>query len=356
MKFLIFFILAVPNVTLAEVYGFETVNRNTYSSVKTQSEITNLPPVMSQDTLGICYAYAASTLLTAENCRLTGNRNCSQIKQNGIFSPLGLAPYGRVSGEDISSKGSGGDDLPGGNITNALIEVSQRTGMGPSEECLSLDKILSHVGGAKEASQMQLDVWKKLSGLYAKSKSIPKGCDSCAADFYATAKDEIEKSFDVKVTNESLLKAFAEDTYAKFFDRLFTPPACMRMGKALAFEGYGKESVEYYPRTKKGNYNEALEKVKIVLQTGRPLGLSNLCLDKNPSERKCDNPHGLVIAGYRKICQGNSETNCKDVLKVVNSWGDSWQRRNDDGWVDARTLLDRTYYMEGTLTWLTDKK
>ena len=364
MKTLLFLVLVYPSLSLAQVYGFETINKEVYTNIVSHSEVMNLPPIMSQDSLGICYAYAASTMLTAENCRALGDRRCDQIRQDGLFSPLGLAPYGRVEDAGSGTKDknrnkdiSAGDGLAGGNITNALIDVASH-GSAASEECLSLDKILSRVGGAKEMNQLQVDLWNKLQGLYDKSKSLPKGCDSCTSDFYATAKSEIEKDFDIKVSNEVLLKAFAEQTYSEFFDRLFIPASCVNMKNSLAFESYKKVGVEYYPANNgPGNYNGALTKLKDILASGRPLGVNNLCLDKIPTIQKtCKQPHAVVIAGYRRVCQGNSNTNCRDVVKVVNSWGASWQQKNDDGWVDAKVLLDTTFYTKATLTWLADRK
>ena len=313
---------------------------------------------MAQDTLGICYAYAASTMLTAENCRALGNHKCDQLKQNEIFSPLGLSPSGRVESEGEKGKDKSSDvldDLAGGNITNALSSVVTYGG-APSEECLSLDRILSNVGGAKEATQLQMDLWLKLRGLYDKSKKIPKDCASCTADFYATAKGEIEKNFDLKVSNESLLKAFAEKTYSEFFDHLFMPGSCRRMGTRVELESSGKVDVDLYPNTN-GNYKDTLNKIKDILNSGRPVGINDLCLDKIPTRLDtCKQPHGVVIAGYRRVCQRTSTTNCRDVIRVVNSWGESWQQQNDNGWVDAKVLLDTTFYARGTLTWLKDRK
>lgn len=344
---------------MADVYGFETVSSQGYNVTKSEEEVKNLPPIMSQDTIGICYAFAASTILTAENCRATGNSKCNQVNSDQVFSPLALASYGRVSDSSAKAKKSvpSQDGLPGGSIANTLQGATYTNGGAPSEACMSLDKVLSRLGGAKEAQQFQAEAWERLKGLYDKSKALPKGCDSCTSDFYATAQGELEKNFDVKISNDRLLKAFAQDTYSRFFDMIMTPKECKNPLEFLRLVNEDKVEVKTYPPNgTKGNYNGAIENIKMVLGQGKLLGLGSLCLDLKPSESSCQSMHGVAIAGYRKVCKGNSTSDCRDVVKVINSWGDSWQRRNDDGWVDARKLLDRTFYGEGTLAWLSDTK
>ncbi len=39
---------------------------------------------------------------------------------------------------------------------------------------------------------------------------------------------------------------------------------------------------------------------------------------------------------------GGSTRNCKEVFKLHNSWGVEWQKKNNDGWVDADTLVQNT--------------
>ncbi|WP_413584662.1 hypothetical protein [Bdellovibrio sp. HCB274] len=347
-----------PVVSGAEVYGFKTLDPQQYKvDQKSQIEIDNVPPLLSQDTLGVCYAVAASTLLTAENCRSL-KKDCKSISSDQVFSPLGLAHWGRPE-EDGSKKASQSSkdavDPYGGNIAITLWELVEGGSVSPSEQCLSLDKILSRIGGAQEASEIQLGIWKKMKALYDKSKSLPKDCDECLSDFYATAKTEIEENLNLNLSNDAMLKAFGKKTYAEFFDRILISPECNKLSKALSVEFTDKIESKYYPEGQKiGNYKESIGLIKRVLNEKRPLGLGNICLDAKPSKKKCENMHAVVIAGYRKTC--NSKGSCVDSIKILNSWGKSWQSKNDDGWVDAKTVLDRTFYTEATLSWIGDKK
>ncbi|MGG1928988.1 hypothetical protein ABFY58_23680 [Enterobacter soli] len=92
--------------------------------------------------------------------------------------------------------------------------------------------------------------------------------------------------------------------------------------------------------------------IKSVLNDGRPIALSGICMDKKMRGKSCNNAHAVVISGFKTLCDKNNH--CLDVLKVVNSWGDAWQRENNDGWLEAKPLLDSTRYQTATLTWFTD--
>ena len=87
MTIKLFFVsLFFSSISQAQVYGFNAVP----ASDKTQgsvTEVTNLQPVMSQDSLGVCYAYTASTMLSAENCRYQ-KTDCTKIENKDIFDKL----------------------------------------------------------------------------------------------------------------------------------------------------------------------------------------------------------------------------------------------------------------------------
>lgn len=346
---LIFVSLFFGSISQAQVYGFSAVP----SGDKTQgsvTEVTNLQPVMSQDSLGVCYAYAASTMLSAENCRYQ-KTDCTKIENKDIFSPIALTKYSTIENGEMSY--GAGAKIDGGSAANVMQLVAYQTHSAPSEECVSLDKILSKIGGAKDATDIQTAAWEKLEKTYDKYQSLKKECPTCAADFFATAKDEINQNFEIKTSNEDMLKAFGKETYSEFVARLFFPPECSRAKNSAFFEAKDVK-VGFYPETgKKGDYAGTLKQIKKTLGEKRPLALGNICLDEKPSSKDCKNQHQVVVSGYRKVC--NSQNKCYDAIKIVNSWGQSWQSANSDGWVDAKQLLDRTYYKDATLTYFEDK-
>jgi len=103
------------------------------------------------------------------------------------------------------------------------------------------------------------------------------------------------------------------------------------------------------------NYEGLLNKIKSKLIQEFPVILS-FCAREiyDAEEYKADfyekkysycsgEGHAVVVHGYKQIC--DSKNVCRDTLRIQNSWGQSWQDHNSNGWVDAQTLLDRTSYV-----------
>lgn len=63
-----------------------------------------------------------------------------------------------------------------------------------------------------------------------------------------------------------------------------------------------------------------------------------LCItvDRN---NECTLGNSLVICGYKKVFNGRVY---KDVFKVHNSFGKSWQKIHNDGWIDADAIVNNT--------------
>lgn len=326
-------------------------------SFKESLEARNIPPGLSQDTLGICFAYPASTLLTSENCRAL-KKDCSNLKDTEIFSPLGLANYGKI--DDTSDDGQ--VPVPGfekgGHPLNAMSVVNYLTDSAPSEACTSLDKVLDKIGGAQAGTEAQLAVWENLKKKYTEFKAKEKKCPTCATDFSATAQGEINENFSLKKSNEEILRAFSKETYNEFMASLLTPAKCNRPSQRVYLKASDKLEVKSLPSDdkKKSNYKEAISTIKKVLADGRGLAISSLCLqDKVPKRfEDCEAAHAMTIIGYRQVCSSNGS--CRDAVRIQNSWGKGWEDGlGTSGWVDAKKLLDKSTYADSFLTWFEDK-
>ncbi|HEX7674568.1 MAG TPA: hypothetical protein VF412_10365 [Bdellovibrio sp.] len=364
-KSLFFFALTLTvaiaaNANDDQLYGLKPIGSKDIPKGEEQL-VNNLPPVMSQDTLGICFGFAASTILTAENCRAKGT-DCSSLPPSQIFSPIGLVRFAEGSETTNSSAQHVGSNI-GGSTSLVLQKVAYSAGRAPSEQCLSLDKILDKVGGAKDANHMQEALWDRLKSYYDQYHEKAKSCPTCASEMWAAGKEknDITENFDINKTNDEIVRAFAQDSYREFLGQLFLPVECNKLSAMVNFDGKNKVNVEVYPDSskpisdedkKKTKYQVAIDKIHEVLKQKRPLALNNICLDQKVSNN-CGNVHSLVIAGYRNVC---NPSRCYDAVKVVNSWGQSWQDQNSQGWVDAKELLDRTQYQDASLVWLSDRK
>jgi hypothetical protein len=219
---------------------------------------------------------------------------------------------------------------------------------------------------------LEVKMWERLRQL---QKQYKKGCKTCEAEM-ATAIDTFRKDFEIKASSQEILAAFGQDSFAMFLDKMLIPEHCREKQLSSIKPGY---KVATFPKEKlppgEESYNATLEQIKSVLGTQKvPIGLS-FCAqagkltkksmdDCRPKDEKgttsvAGGTHSLVISGYRKVCKkGKPETsdNCYDAVQVQNSWGIDWQQSNQDGWVDAKELLQRSFYEPAALTWLESKK
>lgn len=74
------------------------------------------------------------------------------------------------------------------------------------------------------------------------------------------------------------------------------------------------------------------------LKSNKPILFPALCVSQNLSE-KCNSAHSIVFSGFKQVKINNLT---KDVFKVHNSWGDEWQKINNDGWMDADLICQNT--------------
>lgn len=353
-------------------YGLYPVDEGSPS----EFEIASMPRTRSQDSLGLCYSFAAATLLDAQTCidKLNG-KNCENMDDKYKVSPLDLSRYGnKVSGSDSYDPYS-----YNGIHESKVLDVTLRNalhagGMIASETCSPYHQIVAKNEDPKKREELEINLWKRLKHLHEKAKKNPN-CDDCQIET-ATAIEDIRKDFQLKASNQDILNAFAEDSFALFLDKALIEERCRYEDLAEMSSNY---EVKTFPtadlpntsKQKEESYSKMLDQIKNVLKVKKvPLGL-NFCAEKGKLSRKsmkdCAGDsgetsstagygHSVVISGYRRVCKTANANECYDAVRVQNSWGQDWQDKNNDGWVDARELLKRTFFEQASLTWLEKKE
>ncbi|MNK01200.1 hypothetical protein D3C87_189950 [compost metagenome] len=385
MKFLLLGFLFFPHLASAGIPGFSPIDPSYTNPSGQPLVIENMPRIQSQDTLGVCYSYTAGAILDAANCKYD-DLDCKNLPKRESFSRLDLTRYSTDVPKDLQYRSAyDGGIKEGGAPLNIIQNMLLRRTPAANEECASLDKALVHFGDSKQLWAAQEKAWVTLKTKYAQFKENEKKCATCAADFFTTAVDEIRQDFNLKQDNTEILKAFSQVTYEKFLGDLLVPKQCSN--KVVYLENAKNLQLETFPNDPLGfsTYDESLDKIKSALANKNPVLVNSLCLDqnydipkaqqtivannkkivaarsrgttldKNSLTPECKNEHSLVVSGYRKICKKNNPQDCRVALKVHNSWGEGWQKQNDDGWVDAKTLLDRTAYQVQSFAWIQDK-
>ncbi|WP_413580840.1 hypothetical protein [Bdellovibrio sp. HCB288] len=357
MRFLIFClsVLSLSSATQAQsMKAFTKFGEGFTTKKDSEIVVENMPRVMSQDTLGLCYSFAATAVMQANNCRIM-KQDCKSLPESEMFSPLDVARFGQDPDGETEYESSYRGINDGGPGAFTLQIAANFIGNSASEACMSLDKLLGKMDGAKFGTETQAEAFESLKTLYKKSKKIEASCEKCKADFIEEAKKSIDQDFCVKKDQVALLKAFNEETYEKFFDRLVTPSECARAKNRAYFEGKDSTEIKLFPEEKKDlNYKSVMKKLKSTLEKKLPVLLQNICLDEKKPKKQddCQNKHATVISGYARKCDGAG--NCYDAVKIHNSWGEAWQKAYNGGWVAADELFKHIYIEKETLSWLED--
>lgn len=340
----------------SQVSGFDPVPSDFKVKTVDEAVVSNMAPVRSQDSLGVCYAFVAGTMVDTVRCKLSGI-DCKNIPPEKSASVLDIARYGINDKVDSSVKNAQSYfDYKGiyqGGDVGVLLDRLVKKKLYATEKCAPFDQLVNKSTSHFENLMLLENSWKRLHAKYVGYKEKEKNCATCAADYASTAIDEINEDFNLKASNTQVLKAFAEDTYEKFLDKLLVPEECQKVRRMLRF-GTGLET-QYHPKEEqKSNYEETIALVKNVLKSDLPVGLQ-FCMDTSyGSMKECKNGHAVVITGYRKFCK--APTDCREAIKVQNSWGEQWQKDNNDGWVDAKSLIDRSAYDTGAISWIQSQK
>ncbi|MEK2689502.1 hypothetical protein [Bdellovibrio sp. GT3] len=332
-----------------------------------------MPPLVSQDSLGICYAASASTILNFQQCKQMNVADCKKVPESKRISMLGITRYTRMTKNDENDSldknykeiAEGGD---GATVLRTALYSVDRV---PSENCASLDRVLSKdfIKSKGDLTDAQRAVWEGLKADYQKYReAVAKNCKDCADKYYQAAVETVSKNLkieedqlaDPNLRNDNLrvLNAFKKESYEEALNELLYPSKCSDIKNSI--ELAGKDSLEHnvYPQGEKPNQDQVLGKIVSILESRQPVLIEPICVadcDKKPNKDKPeDGPkyHSVVIAGYRKICKKNNPTSCRFALKVINSGGAAWQKANNDGWMEAAPLLKNVKMDEAAVSWI----
>lgn len=313
-----------PNIIYEEVAGSKV-------------EIKNMPAVKSQDDLGECRAFSLATMIQKRLCDTTTPpiTNCKAPPDGKSISSFGMMLYTNSFQQDMSSfqpRMKDQDSMY--QIINSIVT----DGIGFIEEsCKPFDKFINNLRSAGSGMQVKRDkFFNYLEKLYnskrAKTEAEVADCPECLVEITK------ETGFDRNVLD--LKKALSYKTYNEFLYSLFfegcdTKKYNINLSNKVQF--YPDDSIKSAPVDLKNKVKE------VLIKEGQPVLFPRLCTAIG-SQGLCPEGHSLVISGFKRVCSGIN--NCKDVIKVHNSWGEDWQKINNNGWIDADNFFNDTMRYE----------
>lgn len=300
----------------------------------------NMPPVRSQDSIGLCYSFVSSGLLDKYQC-VKNRKDCRNINQSERVSVLALAQGFDDKDNPLKSIKVGG--LPYSALVNLLYSYSGAAPNIAKESCAPFDSIVNKYS---DADKTQDKTFKWLEDVFNKVKSKEINCIDCVAN-------EVQALFPGLMDKNRVVKSFSKPDFGQFLFSLAVPDRCMKIENQIIFPD--DLQVEVYPDEAQKTATSAQIKTKIIeiLKIGKPLALNGICMDQKkeiPDILNCQSYHAVVVTGYSTKCSPKGK--CHEAFKVLNSWGESWQRAYSDGWVLADQLTGRVGGVFGAINWI----
>lgn len=308
----------------AENYpAFVTMPNATLVSKGEVIEAQNMPDARSQGGLPVCYGMTAWYAFMQFQCKQSG-ADCKSLSADNIPSPVMLGALGMD--RDLHDKygRTYNKVVPyslGGGALNALDHMSGEDEVW-ADACFPLERMIQKFGGNNRKMFNSFEALR--TQFFDKNKSEGKVCMTCLLD-------TLRNDFDLNSDLATAQQALDENVFDKFLFDLFVKN-CKKKASIGEFSLGGWPSM-----SETRSYDGFISRLTGLLKRNTPV-LADICLDqKNVRSGQCKSGHAVVIAGFRKVCKGSE---CTDYLKVINSWGESWQKQNSDGWVDGRNLYE----------------
>jgi len=337
------------------------VVRGFRESAGTKIEISNMPRIRSQDSFGVCFGFSAAVIAQKKACdtdrknfpldKVGKPYNCSDIPLEKQISPFSMVAWAKPTEKSTQI----GDFMNHRNITLAGGEVKAGTGAHAlnnsytdfsflPESCYPFDQVANKYGDNKELVAKLVEDLNKLYKDNRKTEANTSAlCESCLAE-------EINERLGTHIKAKNISKALEEATFAEFLHKAVFY-GCPR----IHLEPKPQPKVGYFPENSaEGTREKLLPKIKEVLNSGNPIQVDGVCVLRDEPTDECTGRHSFVISGYKKVCSAQNQ--CRDLVKVHNSWDEKWQKEHNDGWVDGQSIIenidDKPAVGIGILSWL----
>ena len=304
-----------------------------FDRVTENVEVPNMPPVRSQDALGVCGPFTATTLAQHHLCQKNG-WDCQNLRPEQQISDAGMA----LAFYDNDTKKR--EFTEAVNWTWAID--SAQTAPLITNKCAPFDQIVNQSSDPFETARLQQEMWDRIERARREvNKELYENeCGECGRSIAIAAMANEEKLGSLKLKQKvelEKLRAFTLETKSQAVQQLLVPEECHTKDTLPKIEFPQRVT---FPE-KEVSYAESVRQAKEWFKTKRsPLTLNTAfpikCSAGDPPH-KCQSNHQFAIAGYRKACAPDGE--CVEMFKVHNSWGQKWQDMNNDGWLDIKHIF-----------------
>jgi len=282
------------------------------------NEIMESSPIKAQDGIGFCYGFTSTSLLETFRCRELG-LDCSKPEE--ALSTFDVTSY-------LKPKVQGLDE--GGRASLVLENYKKTKSPIAREQCIPFSTLVKQEGSANVREKKGMNYltakWNEYKGSNNKK---PNDCITCLVN-------DIRKNLsNLGTSNEELAAAFANATLLEeFLYMAVLPKECLEESKTAKIPDF---EVNSFPKKITDATPEAIQKkIESLLLSNTPVEIG-ICADSGYTPNCAGGEgHSIALYGIKESC---SSSECKTVVKVKNSYGESWQKKNNNGWVDLAELV-----------------
>lgn len=371
------FILALSNIwsspsfsqqlsTLVATSAFQKVDRGTYRyKCGPSSEVQNMPRYRNIGSWGLCGAESSKNCVQWYVCKEKKIPDCTNLKPEDEVSVLSMQAWTWVTTNNPKLYGDSllhrnlnilaYDDNKNpvfkGTFGSLALSNSKREFSFHSEACYPFDQLANTNKFPSEAAAISALV--KAEKFYEENKKMTEGfCEDC----FTT---EIGNNFGIEYNRSRVANALKSDTFKQFlFELVYAGCRKKVSAKPPIFSAFPPipEGDDPHANTGKFKKNDLDKKITDILTDQKaPINLDGICIVKDKSKNNKCIFHAAAISGFDKVCKNENCTDCRDRIKIHNSWGADWQKDyTDDGYVDRQSLIDsiKDPIEPATLTWI----
>lgn len=316
----------------------------------TKIEIENMPAYKTQSDFGDCKAFSLAAILqqyvnTKWKSDIPDPKNPPAdlaISHFGLMAYTNRTRYNGENLEKLLAKGYSKEELEikgleetlqflqekGRGIHDVINDLSKNGNRLILENCKPFENITKEFSlKGKKGLEKRDEFLNYLKEIFLNIKNTnEQNIKDCAQEI-----NKLNEFVNLNFNQKTLKKALTKNNYDQFLYTLFFDD-CKKENFPSGFRdaAFPLDSMNVTPI-------EVKHQIIKGLKLGKPIILS-LCVSQNKGN-ECESSHLLVVSGFKQAKHGNV---INDVFKVHNSWGVEWQRKNNDGWIDADVLTQNT--------------
>jgi hypothetical protein len=303
-----------------------------YAIVVDRDEVDLTFPITSQESFPICCVEVARTLYMQYACRLNKTLDCATIGDEFVPSVISMGALAAEGAEVQTRKNNPFPLLELG--LQYILTQNNKAGTVYAESCYPMRRFRAAYEAPDRSTadriKLELEAVTRFRAMYDRARALSKrGSET------VELAEALQRSFNARRSPEELAVALREKSFERFLHRLLLG-SCKQ---GVAFEA---DQIDGWSNVAGSNYRDHIRKIRDVLRHGMIVGVS-MCLH---GQAECVR-HCIIVTGYRKVCRAGNHADCKELLHIRNSWGEEWQRVFDDGWVDAKPLLESVSLDDG---------